>query len=174
MLLQKAKIKIQNDLTDHQSASQSDNEHVRIDFNQLNQCFDALKCLKIVFSEWLKIVLMLIPGPLDRSSSISKSSSIFKLFKSKVRQSASLSVFNQCSNALKCQKWAIKKIDTKILMLTPGPLDRTFSRAARSNVFNFSRQKTAVLMKMKMKMSGSILNSQIGARTYLSTRGTSD
>ena len=42
-LLQKVKIKIQNDVIVHQSASLSDNEDVRIDFNQSNQCFNALK-----------------------------------------------------------------------------------------------------------------------------------
>ena len=43
---------------------------------------------------------------------------------------------NRCSNALKCQKWAIK---TKILMPTPGPLvqRRTFS----SQVFKLSAIK---------------------------------
>ena len=74
---------------------------------------------------------MLTPGPLfDRTFS----SQVFKFFKSKGRRRRNEDVriyfkqSNRCSNALKCQKWAIKKIDTKILMLTPGPLfDRTFS-----------------------------------------------
>ena len=46
MLVQKVKIKIQNDLIDHLSASQSVNEDVRNNFNQSNQCFNALKCQK--------------------------------------------------------------------------------------------------------------------------------
>jgi len=45
-LLQKVKIKIQNDVIVHQSASQSVNEDVRINFKQSNQCFNALKCQK--------------------------------------------------------------------------------------------------------------------------------
>ena len=52
VLLQKAKIKIQNDLTDHQSASQSDNEDVEINFNQSDQCFDALKRQKCVIKKF--------------------------------------------------------------------------------------------------------------------------
>ena len=47
-LLKKVKIKIQNDLIDRLSASQSVNEDVRINFKQSNQCFNALKCPKIV------------------------------------------------------------------------------------------------------------------------------
>ena len=42
----KVKIKIQNDVIVHQCASLSVNEDVRIDFNQSNQCFNALKCRK--------------------------------------------------------------------------------------------------------------------------------
>ena len=42
----KVKIKIQNGLIDHLSASQSVYEDVRNNFNQSNQCFDALKCQK--------------------------------------------------------------------------------------------------------------------------------
>ena len=53
VLLQKVKNKIQNDLTDHLSASQSVNEGISINFKQSKQCFNALKCLKIVFSKWL-------------------------------------------------------------------------------------------------------------------------
>ena len=48
VLLQKVKIKIQNDVIVHQSASLSVNEDVRINFKQSNQCFNALKCPKIV------------------------------------------------------------------------------------------------------------------------------
>ena len=48
VLLQKVKIKIQNDLIDRQSASPSVNEDVRINFKQSHQCFNALKCPKIV------------------------------------------------------------------------------------------------------------------------------
>ena len=48
MLVQKVKIKIQNDLIDHLSASQSVNEDVRINFKQSNRSFNALKCPKIV------------------------------------------------------------------------------------------------------------------------------
>ena len=132
VLLQKVKNKIQNDLTDHLSASQSVNEGISINFKQSKQCFNALKCLKIVFSKWLKIVLMLIPGPLvDRTFSS-------QVFKSLVQQiSFSRSLVQQISfsrsNALKCQ-WAIK---TNFLMLTPGPLNRTFS----SQVFKLVQQK---------------------------------
>ena len=46
--LQKVKIKIQNELTVHPSASLSINEDVKINFKQSNQCFNALKCQKIV------------------------------------------------------------------------------------------------------------------------------
>ena len=114
MLVQKVKIKIQNDVIVHPSASLSANEYVKIYFNQSNQCFNALKCLNIVFSKWLKIVLMLIPGPL-----------VDRTFSSRRR----------CSKGRRRQKWAIK---TKILMLIPGPLvDRTFS----SQVFKFFKSK---------------------------------
>ena len=44
--LQKVKIKIQNELTVHTSASLSINEDVKINFKQSNQCFNALKCQK--------------------------------------------------------------------------------------------------------------------------------
>ena len=80
---------------------------------------------------------MLTPGPLFNRTF---SSQVFNFFKSKVlvqQISFSRSLLqqsNRCSNALKCQKWAIKKI----LMLTPGPLvDRTFS----SQVFKFFKSK---------------------------------
>ena len=46
MLLQKTKINIQNDVIDHQSASLSVNEDVRIYFKQSNRCSNALKCQK--------------------------------------------------------------------------------------------------------------------------------
>ena len=62
-----------------------------------------------------------------------------------VHQSASLGVnedvriyfkqSNRCSNALKCQKWAIKKI----LMLTPGPLVQQISFS--SQIFKFFKSK---------------------------------
>ena len=91
-----------------------------------------------------------------------------------VHQSASLSVnedvriyfkqSNRCSNALKCQKWAIKKI----LMLTPGPLvqqkvDRTFfkSKGRRRPFFTssierfqvkFSSQKAVVVVIMSKEL----------------------
>ena len=99
VLLQKVKIKIQNDVIVHQSASLGVNEDVRINFKQSNQC----------------------------------------------------------SNALKRQRCAIKKIDRKILMLTPGPgplvqkvlqisfFDRSFS----SQVFKYSSQKVVVIMSKK-------------------------
>ena len=48
VLLQKVKIKIQNDVIVHPSASLSANEYVKIYFNQSNQCFNALKCQKCV------------------------------------------------------------------------------------------------------------------------------
>ena len=40
----KVKIKIQNDLTDHPSASQIDNKHIRIVFHSLKAFFSVLKC----------------------------------------------------------------------------------------------------------------------------------
>ena len=156
VLLQKTKIKTQNDVIDHQSASQSGYEDVRISFKQSKQFFKALKCrkceIKIKFNNaHSRAVNVRTNRPLDRTFS-SQVFKRFKRFKSKGSQSAILSVYfkqsNQCSNALKCQKWAIKKIDMKILMLTPGPLDRTFSRAARSNVFksSFPSQKAVVVV----------------------------
>ena len=62
VLLQKVKFKIQNDLIDHQSASQSGYEDVRIGFKQSKQSFNALKCRKCA----IKKFSMLTPGPLDR------------------------------------------------------------------------------------------------------------
>ena len=44
--LTKVKFKTQNDLIDHQSASQSGYEDVRIGFKQSKQSFNALKCQK--------------------------------------------------------------------------------------------------------------------------------
>ena len=77
VLLQKVKIKIQNDVIVHQSASLSVGEDVRISFKQSYQCLNALKCQKCAIKEIDRKILMLTPGPL---------------------------------------------IDRKILMLTPGPL----------------------------------------------------
>ena len=61
------KIKIQNVLTDHPSASLSVHKDVKITIKVSNQCFKAVKCEYSVF----KVVrrqpfLMLTPGPLQR------------------------------------------------------------------------------------------------------------
>ena len=66
MLLQKVKIKIQNDVIVHQSASLSVNEDVRINFKQSYQCLHALKCQKCAIKKIDRKILMLTPGPLDR------------------------------------------------------------------------------------------------------------
>ena len=71
VLLQKVKIRIQNELTVHPSASLSVNEDVRNNFSQSYQCFNALKCRKCA----IKKFSMLTPGPLDR---FQVSSKVFK------------------------------------------------------------------------------------------------
>ena len=111
VLLQKVKNKIQNDLTDHLSASQSVNEGISINFKQSKQCFNALKCLKIVFSKWLKIA----PPPPERAAAVDDLSKL--VFRSinalkcpkivKIYYDRSIVVFkqsNQCFNVLKCPK----------------------------------------------------------------------
>ena len=71
VFLQKVKIRIQNELTVHPSASLSVNEDVRNNFSQSYQCFNALKCRKCA----IKKFSMLTPGPLDR---FQVSSKVFK------------------------------------------------------------------------------------------------
>ena len=114
VLLQKVKNKIQNDLTDHLSASQSVNEGISINFKQSKQCFNALKCLKIVFSKWLKIA----PPPPERAAAVDdlsklvfRSINALKCLKiGKSYYDRSIVVFKQsnqsnlCFNALKCPK----------------------------------------------------------------------
>ena len=95
-LLQKVKIKIQNDVIVHQSASQIAWLYCVVRCYRFYQCFKAVKCEYSAFKIDRKI-LMLTPGPLDRTFS--------------------------------------SQIDTKILMLTPGPLFDL-----RSNVFKSSFQ----------------------------------
>ena len=118
-------------MIDRLSASQSVNEDVRINFKQSNQCFNALKCQKCAIKIKIK---MLTPGlPLLMLSAIVQRAIVQKVKiyvsitedQSKGRRRRNpedvriyFKQLNRCSNALKCQKWTIKKI----LMLTPGPL----------------------------------------------------
>ena len=121
MLLQKVKIKIQNDETDHQSASLSVNEDVRIYFKQSNRCSNALKCQKWAIKKIDKKILMLAPGPLAPGSLAPGPLAPGSLAPGPLER------FDRTS--LVQQKWAIKTN----LMLTPGPL--AHSGAARTNVF---------------------------------------
>ena len=103
MLVQKVKIKIQNDLIDHLSASQSVNEDVRNNFNQSNQCFNALKCQKCAIK---KIVYCVELFTFVFTKSFTKSfiKSFTKSFtNSFVNEDVRIN-FKQCFNALKCPK----------------------------------------------------------------------
>ena len=112
VFLQKVKIRIQNELTVHPSASLSVNEDVRNNFSQSYQCFNALKCQKCAIKKFFS---MLAPGPLDRFQVSSQ------VFKSKGRKQ-------------KVRQISFQAFKSTISMLTPGPLvqqislfDRTFS-----------------------------------------------
>ena len=123
VLLQKVKIRIQNELTVHPSASLSVNEDVRNNFSQSYQCFNALKCRKCA----IKKFSMLTPGPLDR---FQVSSQVFKSKGSRRNPKATSSL----TNFALYLKWPCKavllsdrrKCAIKIFfsMLAPGPLDR--------------------------------------------------
>ena len=160
VLLQKVKIKIQNDVIVHQSASLSVNEDVRINFKQSNQCLNALKRQKCAIKKIDRKILMLTPGPLvqkalqisffDRSFSGqvfgSSSLQVFKsksqVFKSKSRRNHEQKVFKSKSCHNHEQK--VNKV------LAPGPLflsaivpkvlqnsffDRSLARVFSSRVF---------------------------------------
>ena len=109
VLLQKVKFKTQNDLIDHQSASQSGYEDVRIGFKQSKQSFNALKCRKCAIKIKIKnarsrairtnlvFVRSIVFKPLDRffqvSSQVFKSKGpLDRFFQVSSRQSAILSV----------------------------------------------------------------------------------
>ena len=142
VLLQKVKNKIQNDLTDHLSASQSVNEGISVGFKQSNQCFNALKCQKWAIGGIDRKFLMLAPGP-PVSSQVFE---FFEFFESKGRrrnnedvriyeQSERYEQSDQCLCALGCQKRLFNRsFSSQIfeLMLAPGPpfFDRMFSSYA--------------------------------------------
>ena len=82
-------------------------------------------------------ILMLTPGPLVQISFFKSKGRCRRRRRRNHEQKVNKVFFkqsNRCSYALKCQKWAIKKIDRKFLMLTPGP---PFS----SQVFKFFKSK---------------------------------
>ena len=90
------KIKIQNGLIDHLSASQSVYEDVRNNYNQSNQCFDALKCQKCA-----KIVYCV---ELFTFTFVFTKSFVNEDRQKLVQRSANNVL--QCFDALKCQKCA--------------------------------------------------------------------
>ena len=111
VFLQKVKIRIQNELTVHPSASLSVNEDVRNNFSQSYQCFNALKCQKCAIKNFFS---MLAPGPLDRFQVSSQ------VFKSKGRRRNPKATSSLTNFALYL-KWPFKAV---LLSNIFGPLDR--------------------------------------------------
>ena len=134
VLLQKVKIKTQNELTGHPSASLSIYKDVKIIIKISNQCFKAVKSEYSAFKVVRRQpILTLAPGPLQRLPIFVLSAIVQKffdrsivVFKSKSRHSKSKSKSSiceiQCFKAVKCEYSAFKVVRRRpILMLAPGP-----------------------------------------------------
>ena len=135
------KIKIQNDVIVHQSASLSVNEDVRITIKISNQCFKAVKCEYSAFKVARRqLFLMLTPGPLQRPIFVLAPGPFFVLsaivqnsffdrsivvFKSKSRHNHKVILYdvNQCFKAVKCphRGHGLQCYAMKSLTLYPPP-----------------------------------------------------
>jgi len=174
--IQKVKIKIQNDLIDHLSASQSVYEDVRNNFNQANRCFDALKCqkcAKIVYCLELftfvftKLFIQQNSFDIRRSATnvlqhrdrqkviqkVLQNSFFDQSFSSQVFKSKSR-VFESKSCLNREQK--VNTVGDRILhVFRVGPhrghvlQNSFFDRSFSSQVFKYSSQKVVVIMSKK-------------------------
>ena len=168
VLLQKVKIKIQNDVIVHQSASLSVNEDVRINFKQSKQSFNALKCQKCaIIIKSKNAHSRAVRTNLVRTNLVFFRSIVFKflgpqVLKSGIRLSQGVDE-DVYGHGLRCyagplDRFQVSTFKSTISMLTPGPLvqqislfDRTFYTLGnsifdvlcvglRSNVFKSSFQ----------------------------------
>jgi len=126
VLSQKVKIKTQNELTGHPSASLSVYKDVKIIIKISKQCFEAVKC---EYSAFKVPILVLAPGPLFVLSAIVpkvvqkvlQNSFFDRSFSSQVFKSSSLRVFKSKGQVFKSK--SRRNHEQKVNeVLAPGPL----------------------------------------------------
>ena len=184
VLLQKVKIKIQNELTVHPSASLSINEDVKINFKQSNQCFNALKCQKCrktfaILTRSRSAIFDERKFENNYEKKVLQNGYKYPKNKKKVLQSVIELIYN-FTNAyceilcLKNGRCHFNEIDQKTLAILTrsaifneiGRFDEIghYIRRSSRSAINFT-QEQSTLQTIK-KLIKSILNSQIGARMH--------
>ena len=161
VLLQKVKIKIQNDVIGHQSASLSVNEDVRTNFNQSYQCLNALKCQKCAIKKIDRKILMLTPGPLSKSHHHEQKVNKVLAPGSFFDRSFSSQVFESSRHNHEQKVVLISSSSQKVVEIIKCSLQGRSYKSRPSIVLRRlqNRLQNCLQIRLLMKMSGSILNS---------------